>query len=50
MAAMARLREWQRDNEPSLGADACAWMAFLNFLLNFKVVFLNGCGAGTKAR
>lgn len=27
LAAIARYREWLRDNEPSVGVDTCAWMA-----------------------
>lgn len=33
LAALARRRKWLRDNEPSLGADACAWMAHQASLL-----------------
>ncbi|MFB0934134.1 MAG: DUF29 family protein [Propionivibrio sp.] len=33
LAAIARHREWLRDNEPSAGVDACAWMAHQASLL-----------------
>ena len=33
LAAIARYREWLRDNGPSVGVDTCAWMAHQAYLL-----------------